>query len=58
MDRAICILACVVIAALYAWALARCADDDDWREDWCSTECMADEGQAGPCADCPRRRSA
>ena len=48
----------VVICALFAWGLVRCADDDDWRDEWCSLECWAEEGQCGPCEDCPARRRA
>ena len=48
----------VVICALFAWGLVRCADDDDWRDEWCSLECWAEDGQCGPCEDCPARRRA
>ena len=57
MMTRVCIAAAIVIAALYALALARCAKDDDWRSEWCSLECWAPDGQERPCEGCLRRRS-
>lgn len=30
----------------------------DWREDWCTFDCWAPDGQQGPCKDCPARMAA
>ena len=45
-----------VLVGLFALALSRAADDDDWRDGWCTWDCWAPDGQRGPCEDCPWAR--
>lgn len=51
-------LAAVVVGlcAYAAWSARRRARD--WREDWCTFDCWAEDGQQGPCKDCSGRRAA
>ena len=50
-------LACVWLTIVW-WAEPRVSAwlDKDWRNGWCCLECWADEGQCGPCRDCPALR--
>ena len=51
------ILGSWALLALLALSVAWAADEpDDWRDEWCSLECWAPDGQAGPCAECQRRK--
>lgn len=42
------------LMAWAAWSARRRARD--WREDWCTFDCWAEDGQQGPCRDCAGRR--
>ena len=46
----------VGLCAYAAWAARRKAERD-WREDWCTFDCWAEDGQESPCKDCAGRRT-
>lgn len=47
----------LVALGLMAWACWRARRRaHDWRDDWCTFDCWAPDGQQGPCRDCPGRR--
>ena len=58
----ILIIACVtgavlaLFAELVAWPYWQARRPTDWRDDWCSWDCWAPDGQDGPCEDCPWTR--
>lgn len=53
-------LACIALGGMAIACLeARFkAYEHDWREDWCTFDCWAPDGQQGPCRDCAGRRAA
>lgn len=50
------VLLAIAIACGEAWLRAK--RGRDWREDWCTFDCWAEDGQQGPCKDCSGRRAA